>query len=94
MHLVNDADSICVLPYNSNKGIWFLILIKCIAYIWQVAPYLETANQDSVILILWYQDHDYPILEVFEKQTQDLREQVYAKMGITKSGWFWCGLEV
>lgn len=60
----------------------------------QVAAYLETANQDSVILILWYQDHDYPILEVFEKQTQDLREQFYAKIGIKKSGWFCCGLEV
>lgn len=52
----------------------------------QVAANLETANQDSLMLISWYQDHDYPILEAFEKQTQDLREQFYAKMGITNSG--------
>lgn len=34
----------------------------------QMVAYPESANPDSVILILWYLDHFYPVLEVFEKR--------------------------
>ncbi len=34
-------------------------------------------NPDSVILILWYLDHDYPILKVFGKPGQNLQDQFY-----------------
>lgn len=33
----------------------------------QMVAYPESANPDSAIPILWYLDHDYPILEVFKK---------------------------
>ncbi len=42
-----------------------------------MAAYPETANPDSVILILWYLDYDYPILEIFEKPGQNLQDQFY-----------------
>ncbi len=50
----------------------------------QMAAYPETASLDSVILVLWYLCHDYPILEVFESLGQSRQDRFY--LGEQKEG--------